>query len=447
MARKNKFECLFIWPDLDSYTQFKKNVMNKTIFSILFIILFSCKKSVQSLPNSNYEKDYPKRAASTSKEIQIVQDIKKITPVLMELYKNKDILEEINSAIFSQYYQEEQVLLSDLLYPEQSLLYQKNKIKNKGSFSREFRVIYNKLYGIPDNISSYSTNLNSRFYDGYLENENLGIYFPYSENFILSSTNLVALTPTEFESDFGEGYIFDHVQNAFKQVLVSDDFAYSFPVHIIFCADNLNVNSSSNQSSISDNPSVNIGNSVLRVFHGFGRLNRQLDPLIGFINSGGSEIVVGRISGYLERADGHVKNFKGDLARLHYTRKAIREHRWVRAYSVWDSNWKIDDNEQVYCVYEEDNSGSSKFSGKLKTKLSTGVESEIGFEIKVKTEDPIQAQLKQSRTDYLRTAKKDQGHGFLTNPADNTFLTQGHWPIYNGGINTNWAWTWPYTWF
>lgn len=421
--------------------------MNKTIFSIFFFILCSCKKSVQTLTTSNLEKNYPKREASTAKEIQIVQDIKKITPVLMELYKNKDVLEEINSAISSRYYQEEQVLLSDLLYPEKSLLYQKNIIKNKGLFSKAFRDTYNKIYGIPDIISSNSTNLNSRFLDGYLENENLGIYFPYSENFSLNSINLVALTPTEFESDFGEGYIFDYDQNTFKQVIVSDEFAYSFPVHIIFYTDNLNVNTSSNQSPINHNPSVSAGNSVLRVFHGFGRLNRQLDPLIGFINSGGSEIVVGRISGYLERTDGHVKNFKGDLARLHYTRKAIREHRWVRAYSMWDSNWKIDDNEQVYCVYEEDNSGSSKFSGKLKTKLSTGVESEIGFEVKVKTEDPIQAQLKQSRNDYLQTAKRDQGHGFLTNPADNTFLTQGYWPIYNGGLNTNWSWTWPYAWF
>jgi hypothetical protein len=421
--------------------------MKKTIYAFFVFVMASCGKSIEKLsPESNNYNNTEKREATSPEEIKIVNDIKKITPILKELYKNRQIIQEINSAILSQYYKEEQILLSDLLYPDNSSLYKNNRITNKGLFSKEYRRIYNEMYGKPQPAVSINSLASSGFSsDGYLDNFSLGIYFPYSENFAQIEVNQVALTPTEYEADFGEGFIFDHNVNTFAQVLVNDDYAFVNPVHIITQLDNMDINDTKQFPPIVLRPQSNP--PVLRVFHGFGRLTRQLDPLIGFVNSGGSEMVIGRISGYLERTDGHVKDFKGDLARLHYTRKAIREHRWVRAYSIWDTHWRVDDKEQVYCAYEEDNTGSTKFSGKVKTKLVTGVEAEIGFDITVKTEDPIQAQVKQDRSDYLRTARQDQGHGFLSNPADNTFLTSGYWPIYNGGAATNWSWTWPFNWY
>jgi hypothetical protein len=423
--------------------------MKKILYACISLLFFACKKNVESVNQlDNLHNAYSKkREARTVEEVKIVNDIKKITPILKELYKNKNVLDEINSAIQSGYYVEEQVKLSDLLYPDNSNLYKSKTVKNKGLFSTEYRRLFDKMYGSPSQINNNSLTGNGNGLDGYLENFNLGIYFPYSENFIQVEINQVTLTPTQYEADFGEGFIFDHNTNNFTQVVVNDFYAYSNPVHIITFLDNVAIsnNTQQNPSLLTTPPQTNP--QLLRVFHGFGRLTRQLDPLIGFINSGGSEMVVGRISGYLERVDGHVKDFKGDLARLHYTRKAIKEHRWVRTYSIWDPHWRVDDKEQAYCAYEEDNSGSTKFSGKIKTKLASGVEGEIGFEVTVKTEDGLQAQVKQNRNDYLTTARQDQGHGFLSNPADNTFLTSGFWPIYNGGSSTNWSWTWPYNWY
>jgi len=417
------------------------------VLAFVAIFFIGCKKNVDSANQlDNQQTSYAtKREARTAEEIKIVNDIKKITPILKELYKNENVLEEINSAIQSGYYIEEQVKLSDLLYPDNSSLYNAKTVKNRGIFSIEYRRLFDKMYGSPEQIRTNSLTGNGSQFDGYLENFNLGIYFPYAENFMQVEINQVALTPTQYEADFGEGFIFDRNTNDFTQVIVNDLYAYSNPVHIITFLDNVEISNSTQQNP--PLPTTPSNPQLLRVFHGFGRLTKQLDPLIGFSNSGGSEIVVGRISGYLERADGHVKDFKGDLAKLHYTRKAIREHRWVRTYSIWDAHWKVDDQEQVYCVYEEDNTGSQKFSGKVKSKLASGLEAEIGFEVNVKSEDRIQAQLKQGRSDYLITARQDQGHGFLTNPADNTFLTSGFWPIYNGGSGTNWSWTWPFNWY
>lgn len=65
----------------------------------------------------------------------------------------------------------------------------------------------------------------------------------------------------------------------------------------------------------------------------------------------------------------------------------------------------------------------------------------------MKTQDEIILQTKYTRVAYFGAAKATQGSGFQMCDTkggacryDNTFLTVGNWPIYNGGTNL------PYTW-
>ncbi len=85
------------------------------VLAFVAIFFIGCKKNVDSANQlDNQQTSYAtKREARTAEEIKIVNDIKKITPILKELYKNENVLEEINSAIQSGYYIEEQVKLSD----------------------------------------------------------------------------------------------------------------------------------------------------------------------------------------------------------------------------------------------------------------------------------------------------------------------------------------------
>jgi len=173
------------------------------------------------------------------------------------------------------------------------------------------------------------------------------------------------------------------------------------------------------------------------VYHGWGRLTRQMDKLISFTgNGGGSEIKLGRISGYLKTANQQVTGFTGDLVTVHFTRGEIRKSRWKRIFSIWDPNWATTDKEEIYAVYEDDTEGSSTFSGSLNVSVSipgkiAKVEGEVGYEVKVKTQDNILTQRKFDRTSYYRGALLNQGWGFISD--NNDFLqTSQDWPIYDG---------------
>jgi hypothetical protein len=110
-------------------------------------------------------------------------------------------------------------------------------------------------------------------------------------------------------------------------------------------------------------------------------------------------------------------------------------------------------------VYEEDSEGTKTFSGSLTTATrplfdsTLTISGTIGFSITVKTQDELVLQRKISRTAYFGDAKTDQGWGFNLCDTkggkcryDNTFLSTGNWPAYdgNGTGGANWNFTWPY---
>ncbi len=132
---------------------------------------------------------------------------------------------------------------------------------------------------------------------------------------------------------------------------------------------------------------------------------------------------------------------------VQYKRKEIRKQINKKVYGVWDPDWVVDNLEQVYAVWEQDNRATKTFGGALSTTLSvtqppvTGtIVRTINYNVSVTTDDALVTQRKITRVAYFGAAKANQGCGFNTN--DNTFLTTGFWPIYDCG--TIWNYTWPY---
>lgn len=122
----------------------------------------------------------------------------------------------------------------------------------------------------------------------------------------------------------------------------------------------------------------------------------------------------------------------------------------MRVYAVWDADWVVDNKEQVFAIYEDDNNAEITFTGSLSTTLKNEsgvtVNGSIDYQIKRSSQDEIIKQLKISRVSYFAGALRNQGWGF---GIDKTFLpasaAQG-WPFYDaisaGGANV--GWTWPY---
>lgn len=131
----------------------------------------------------------------------------------------------------------------------------------------------------------------------------------------------------------------------------------------------------------------------------------QYDRLISFTsNGGGSEIYFIRGDAYLTQdPNGQITSPQTSVP-VYFKRKEIRAKVWKTIDEIWDSNWEIDNKEQVFGIYEEDTQGSATMSGSVKTTVKdpsgNNVEATVGFSITVKTQDVIIRQLAWNRESF-----------------------------------------------
>lgn len=456
------------------------------LLSVIFTALFSCRKETQV---KNEIPEIPKQEIvlpQTTKEKQTVAIINDVAKILEIIYQDPKVYFEVDAAIYSEYYNDERVLLKDLLFPESSELYKTQKFKKLGVSAGFFKKAFFETLNAgeyPDlkkalEVTLYSFNKNSihsidlpaptdTAAEIFSNSAGVSIYFPYSENFGSKFTasyfdNInkppyrytATIVSAQADADSGPGrepYICGTRTDqklCWKNVTVNDSYAEIFETHIV----GVGAEPARPATPPPPPPSSNIN----RVFHGWSRINgTQLDKLISFTgNGGGSEMKIARISGYLQFTNQQVTGFTGDVVSVEYTRKEIRKKRWKRIYSVWDADWVPDNLEQTYAVWEDDTQGSKTLTGSLATTLQipdttppSTVTGSIGYSVTVQTQDEIITQRKITRIAYFGAAKADQACGFQMSDDkgsryDNTFLTTGYWPIYDCG--TTWGYTWPY---
>lgn len=464
---------------------------------LICFIAFSCKKtdfkSKEIQANVAEEKvEFP----TTAKELRQVQINKDIASVLEYVYQDNKAYYEVNATIYSEYYPDEFVMLRDLLFPENSPLYKSEKFKSYkspvGLFKQRFLEglgkgdysVLKEAMGLKkhnNNVDSRLTTIKSRFdvlsaagpldtlQEIYSKSDGSIIYFPYSENFgsnfskyYFDNINTSPTGPkativaTDRDADSGPGnepYICgtrDNQSLCFRTVTVNDAYAEIRSTHIVGIRDG---------SLMPDTDPPPIGPAINRVYSGWSRIakGQQKDRLISFSgNGGGSEVKICRISGYLQMADQQVTNFSGDEHSVYFKRRDIRKGKWKRTYAVWDPDWKTDNLEQVYAVYENDNKNEQTFTGTLTTAATVPITGggtvtatrTLTYNIKVSSSDQIFTQRKQDRYSYFRDAKNTQGWGFQMCDDqecryDDTFLPSGqYWPKWDEG--SVWGFTWSY---
>jgi len=441
----------------------------------VLVSVISCKKQENAFSN---KKDAGVRFAQTEKEKERVTVLKEVGDILKFVYRKPGARFEVNAAIKTEYYDDERVLLKDLLFPDNSPIYRSEKFTKTGAVKGTFKKYFFETLNSGDyaelkaamGLNSSKTRLTTASPGVDSTNEiwtdeyGVSIYFPYSENFPLINPNdpnnntangdLVTIVSADREADSGPGweaYYSEPDPNGFmcpdnicyRQVTVDDDYAEFRPTHIIGVG--------AEPAIMRDPPPP--ATNVNRVYHGWSIMADQKDNFISFTgNGGGSEMKIARISGYLQFQNQQVTSFTGDLVSRSFKRGDIKHKRWKRVYTVWDPDWVPDNLQQVYAVWEEDNEGTNTFTGSLSTTLSLGNNQTgtgtIGYSIQVKTQDELITQRQITRTAYFGDAKTEQGWGFqlcddISCRYDDTFLPTGqHWPIYDGG--STWRFTWPY---
>ncbi len=400
------------------------------------------------------------------------------------MYKDPTAYREVNATIYSGYYEDERVLLKDLLFPDNSKLYQANSFKifksAVGAFKKKFIEELSKgdypslKQAIPsqtlNNMLTMPVSASDTASEIFSNSSGISIYFPYSENFGTSFTaayfdnintdpfgSMATVIPTDRTADsapgnepyrkktYGtNGEIIWMIE--YKPVTVNDDYAELKPTHI--------VGAGVETLRPAQDPPQTLPN-ISRVFVGWTRINnkRQYDRLISLTgNGGGSEIKICRVSGYLQFLNQQVTSFAGDQIDVRFRRREINRGTWKKVYSVWDADWVAANTEQVMTIYEDDTEGTKTFNGSLSTTVTittgTTATGTIGYNVSIKTQDELILQTKYTRTAYFGAAKADQGCGFQmcdtkggTCRYDNTFLTLVNWPIYNCGANWNYTWS------
>lgn len=449
-------------------------ILRKLLLSKILIIclVFSCRKD--HLNSDNVIHRSPDTPGAVNKEKKIVAFNKEVANVLMQVYKNDSALIEVNATIYCGYYADERVLLKDLLNPASSGLYRSDKFlrlkTDTGIFRRTFcEIIEKNPYPLINDFlselntkrtnpkASVSEDYNYQGEDFFSDEMAPAIYFPYSENFFgsnevedLSVESLAlmerpVIVSSDREADSGIGmepYLcggFDE-EICYREVVVDDNFVGLRNTHI--------VTGGATHLSEAESEQPAQATATSRVYTGWSRLTKQMDKLISLTgNGGGSEIRVGRVSGYLKTENEQVENFTGDMVMLFFTRGEISNGRWKRVYSIWDPNWNYQDAEQIYAVYEDDTRGEKSFSGSLNTavnipgKPSPGnAKGEVSYKITIPTQDEIILQRKLDRASFFRAGNIDQGNGFIED--DDDFLSGNQdWPIYDGGAV--WGYTMP----
>ena len=449
------------------------NVKKGLLALTLLTAVIGCKKNTIDYQNGGVDESKIYQKPITYDQIELVSNLEKITLILEDLYKEKKNLKLVNASIYAKSYTDESVLLKDLINPMHSILPGNKKFvelcskwnvslqdfseafwkaargKNDTQLLAFLNFIQNKHLSI-QNLS------NGQFGVSGQENSyDVSIYFPYSSEFDISASgdsygpvsSLVAASAEADEALGYQPYYNGGVLVNYQPVVVNDDYVFSHPTHIVGVN---GIEPYETQDAALNPPTVTTPANVNRVYVGDAICKVQYDRLISFTgNGGGSEIAYCRVSGYLKLVGHQITEFE-DKTSVKFERGTIRKKQWLRVYAVWDADWVVDNKEQVFAIYEDDNNSEITFTGSLSTRVKiadgTTVDGSIDYQIKRSSQDEIIKQLKISRVSYFAGALRNQGWGY---GIDKSFLpasAANGWPFYDavssGGANV--GWTWPY---
>jgi hypothetical protein len=327
------------------------------------------------------------------------------------------------------YYSDENILLDDLIKPERSKLVTNARISSN--------LFKDAFYEILSNHQKASKNakLNENKFDEYLISNGVAIYFPYSENFRdKNKKEITIVMPPKDGVDEAEGLKLTKCgKNVCEEkVIVNDLYAMNNPTHIIYAGG----------AKVKEEYKSKIKNSkvsaVNQVYVGAVKCKKQYDKLIGFTNTGGSEIKFFRASGYLASGtNGQVTSPTGDLISADFSRGQINNCSFQVINASWDIDWKVDNLEQVFGVFEEDTQGSRTFTGSINTTVKVGgqnVNGTLGYNIVVQSQDEIIRNWKIGRSAFYTANGINQGYGLFGTVGG---LTGGPWAAWDGAIEVN----------
>lgn len=305
----------------------------------------------------------------------------------MQSFIDKQVFSEITSYIKTGYYHDERVKLTDLIFPEKSNV--SKKIWSTGNFKNGFFKNSGQASGRTMSASEVEATYNK---------SNVVFYFPYSDYFQGEVNDFTIVPDPGDNPNVATGLRF--ANGTSSEVKVDELYVQKNPTLIVTFHAKVNEQS----DGIKTGKTSGYDNSFVQVSIGCARLTRQMDPLFGFNNSGGSEVIFGRGFGYLVNgSNGQVEGDWRFSGEVFFSRSDISNQRIKSINTIWDPNWSEDKDVQVLAIWENDNTGSVTISGKVSVKIAEGVTLEKNISITRQSEDRLIHNQDWSRYAYIRT--------------------------------------------
>ncbi len=403
------------------------------------VFIYSCKNEDLTAPKvSSQSLSLPNQVNSqnTSRKVGKITDknldnlhskVTTFSDILRRMYSDEIVIDEVNEFIFQKYYSDENIVLNDLFSPDKSSISKNLRIK-----TGQFKFAFDKEAALNANLSK--ARINGSDLQDYLVENGVSIYFPYSDNFKGKKLKEITIVmPPKEDTNEAEGIKLSKCGNTVceEKVRVNDAYAMKNPTHIIYAG---GANIREGYSNLVKKGRVKTANTV---YVGAIRCSKQYDALISFTgNGGGSEIKVFRGTGYLlQSPNNQIQSINGDIVSVNFLRSTISGCNAQTINAIWDLDWKTDNFEQVFGIYEEDTQGTKTFTGSLSTTVKntagntlTGT---VGYNISVQTQDEVIRNWKISRSSFYASNPNNQGYGVFTQVGG---LVGGPWAAWDGAV-------------
>jgi hypothetical protein len=397
---------------------------------ILSVLMVNCTNSVST--NSDVEE-------LEVDDLELKSKMKQATLLITELAKNEQVVKEIQYAVAHsiQEGRDEDVTFSELFFEDAQYKVALKSIDESimGSFKNEFRQL------VTAKLKTQSENIDEDL-ENYLIQNNLKLYWPYSENW----ENVEGVLPTLsyhplINEDENEGFLPSDSKTKttqpYETVLMNDEYAFNNPSLLIVPCEIPQLKVVVNSAQLCGGPGGggtdpgedNNGEEIAyKTNIGYAKLTEQKDGLF----AGGSEIYWISSSALFTSLSDTVPTLTPIKKKYSFRRPDIRHKRWKKLEMQLDQDWSEYEIAREMWIIEGDGDPELKKLGITLKKDELG---EVGFSFEKEFQVDNRADSKREtlflewlqRDIYFAHNKQNGGHGwkddFQVYHADHLFWT------------------------
>lgn len=372
-----------------------KNKLQILVCFVMLAFTYSCKEEVATIEKQTYTKD----------EIELVSKLKETSLTLCNIVNSPEVVTEVNSIvkINIDYGRDEEARFRDLIGAEKSVFFDETTKQKSPALNRVLRSKVASIYE-------------------YLVNNDIQIYWPYSENWDGISTPLITYAP--FDENQTTVYAYKANANGLiDSVLIDENYAKNNPVWIINQNETsykelpafskkqyvkngvlfLSPKANSKRVKYAAPTALNDPNSIYNISLGKVKATEQWDTWM----AGGSEFRFRMVGAIPSGTTGVISDYSVGVIAVEFTRKEIGKKVTKDINSLINIDWAPDETFNGFAVWEEDGGPSTQ-----KVEFNVGYKDiKVGATFNIGNVDDLIYQIGLERLPFFSSNQNNIGNG------------------------------------